>query len=244
MRIRVIFPGRYPDFHTKEQLLSFLSPSVTIDIVHAEVGPETISSRLEEVLAIPGTLQQIGRAAKEGIDAVVIDCMGDPGVEQGRELVDIPVIGPSKVSMHIACTLGERFAVITMAEAVNPLVRQQARMYGLESRLAATLSIEIPPKDLQCDPAKTGEALYQQVLKAITVHQADTIIFGCCGMMGCKEQLVTLLSKKGIVLPIIDPLPLALKYAQMLVELNLSHSKRFYGSSKLQPFPGFEFLSD
>jgi allantoin racemase len=70
--------------------------------------------------------------------------MGDLGVEQGRELVQIPVIGPSRTAMHIASTLGDRFAVITMAEAVNPLIRQQAKLYNLESRLAVALSIEIP----------------------------------------------------------------------------------------------------
>ena len=129
--IRVIFPGTKVDFHTQEDLNKINLPDCNIDIVSAKGGPETISSRYEEVLAIPGTLERIVQAENEGVHAVVIDCMGDPGVEQGRELVQIPIIGPSRTAMHIASTLGNRFAVITMAEAVNPLVRQQARFYNL-----------------------------------------------------------------------------------------------------------------
>jgi allantoin racemase len=240
--IRVIFPGRKADFHTQEHLKDFKSCDFKVDIVHAQVGPETIASRYEEALAIPGTLQQICRAEKEGVDAVVIDCMGDPGVEQGRELVRIPVIGPSRISMHVASTLGERFAVITMAEAVNPLVRQQARLFNLESRLAAVISIEIPPADLQCDISRTTKAICEAALQAVQFHSADTVIFGCCGMMGCAEDVKQFLLNENYNIQIVDPLPLAIHYANMLVKLKLSHSKRLYGQHDLSIFPGYEFL--
>lgn len=240
--IRIIFPGSKTNYHTLDDLKNLNLKNIKIDIVNAEVGPETIANRCEEALAIPGTLQQIVRAEKEGVDAVVIDCMGDPGVEQGRELVNIPIIGPSRTSMHIASTLGERFAVITMAEAVNPLVKQQARIFNLESRLAAALSIEIHPALLQTDLQQTTDAICKKALEAIEIYGADTLIFGCCGMMGCALSLKNFLLEKGYPVPVIDPLPLAIHYTKMLIDLQLTHSKQLYGYQKLNKYPGFDLL--
>ena len=48
--IRIIFPGSKVDFHTQEDLNKINLPDCNIDIISAKVGPETISSRCEEVL--------------------------------------------------------------------------------------------------------------------------------------------------------------------------------------------------
>jgi allantoin racemase len=244
MRIRIIFPGLNANFHTKQDIKFLEHDDIHIDIVHSDVGPDSISSRAEEVLAIPGTLQKIVAAEKAGIDAVVIDCMGDPGVAQGRELVSIPVVGPSQTAMSVAATLGDRFAVITMAEAVNPLVRQQARAYFLEEKLCATLSVEIPPKELKCNLELTADAIYHQAKVAIKNYGADTIIFGCCGMLGCQENVKARLLKEGLNVQIIDPLPLAVYFAEMLIRSHLSQSKKAYGHTSLKSYPGLEFLNN
>lgn len=240
MRIRIIFPGVNPNFHTIADIKHLIREDVEIDVAHTDIGPYSISSRSEEAFAVPGTLQKIVAAEREGIDAVVIDCMGDPGVAQGRELVKIPVIGPSQAAMHVASILGERFAVITMAEAVNPLVWQQAKMYRLERNLCAALSIDIPPDELSKDILLTSKLIYQQSLRAIRERGADTIIFGCCGMLGCQDIVKEKLLQDGINVPIIDPLPLAINYAEMLLRNKLSHSKRAYGTSSLKSYVGFE----
>lgn len=229
--IRIVFPGTSTDFHTQEHLDQIRPSDVTLDIVSARIGPHTIASRYEEAVAIPGTIEQIVLAEQSGVDAVVIDCMGDPGVEQGRELVSIPVIGPSRVAMHVAGILGERFAVITMAEAVNPLVYQQARLYQIERKLACALSIEIPPEKLQNSPSVTLDAICLKSLQAIEVYKADTIIFGCCGMMGLAEKTKLFLQDRGFNVPVLDPLPLAVEFARAMVVSKLSHSKQFYGTS-------------
>lgn len=243
IRIRLIFPGVNTNLYSSASLNYFKSREFEVEIAYSQAGPATIASRYEGAIAIPGVLQQISLAEKEGADAVVVDCMGDPGVEEGRELVHIPVIGPSQTAMHVASTLGERFAVITMTDSVNPLVRQHARLRHLEARLAAVLSIGIPPALLQQDATKTIAAIYENAIQAISEYGADTIIFGCTGMMGCAENVREYLLKKGYDIPVIDPTPLAIHYAKMLVELKLSHSKQLYGQQTLKSFFGYEFLA-
>ena len=108
--------------------------------------------------------------------------------------------------------------------------------------MAVALSIEIPPVLLQLDLTRTTDAICQKALESIEIYGADTIIFGCCGMMGCTESLRKFLLEKGCDVPVIDPLPLAIHYAKMLVELKLSHSKRLYGNQTFKNYPGFAFI--
>lgn len=229
MKIRIISPVTNTEFHTMANIKELIRPDVDVDIVNISEGPYYISSRTDEALSVPGTLHHIVLAEKEGVDAVVIDCMGDPGVPQGREVVSIPVIGPSQCSMHVASTLGEKFAVITMSEKVNPLVRQQAKIFNLDAQLCASLSIDILPQHLMKNQELTSQLIYEKSLIAIKKYDADVIILGCCGMLGLQNDLQNHLMSDNIVIPVIDPLPLAVNYSEMLIRNKLTHSKKTYG---------------
>lgn len=43
-------------------------------------------------------IQQAVEAEKAGFDAVIVYCGSDPAVAAAREILNIPVIGPGKVS--------------------------------------------------------------------------------------------------------------------------------------------------
>ena len=45
---------------------------------------------------------KVRAAEAEGMDAVIIDCMADPGLDPARELASIPIIGPAQAAMHLA----------------------------------------------------------------------------------------------------------------------------------------------
>src|SRR5207244_1012119 len=58
-------------------------------------------------------LAEVGiRAQEEGYDAVCIDTMSDSGVGILRSLLDIPVIGPGRVSYLTALMLGDTLSVL------------------------------------------------------------------------------------------------------------------------------------
>ena len=49
---------------------------------------------------------------------------------------------------------------------------------------------------------------------------AEVLVLGCTGMTGMAERL-----SHELNVPVIDPIPTAVKLAEMLVGLGLSHSK-------------------
>lgn len=79
-------------------------------------------------------LNNMMKAEKEGYDVFVIGCTSDTGLEEGREMVDIPIVGISQTAYHLAAMLGELFAIVSISAHSCEKYRQQVVRYGLTSK--------------------------------------------------------------------------------------------------------------
>jgi allantoin racemase len=109
IHIRVVTPIATQGFRSPEDASQLESDGVKVDFVNIETGPASIECNYEIMLSQPGTIARVIEAEREGADAVVIDCMGDPGLFGARECVGIPVLGPMQTAMGIAAMMGHKF---------------------------------------------------------------------------------------------------------------------------------------
>jgi allantoin racemase len=232
MKIRVVTPIVTKDFVTPEaaeEYAAAVGPEHEVSVVAIDRGPASIESEYDEALAAPDVIAKICEAEKDGIDAVVINCFGDPGMKPSREAVAIPVVGSGEASMHLAAGLGHKFSVVTVLENVLPMLYNECKLYGLEGKTASVRSVDIPVLDLHVlDQEKLAKALVSESIKAIDEDGAHVIVLGCTGMTGLSEAVREGLAEQGYDIPVVDPLIAALKTARILVEMDLSHSKRTY----------------
>jgi len=208
---------------TYRELEQVASKDTEIHVASLEKGPASIESAYDEALAVPGILELVAKAEKKGFDAVIIDCMGDPGLEPAREIVDIPVVGSCQASLAIASTLGQKFSVVTALKSMTPLFHDLVRKYGYSTNFASVRSIEVPVLDLEKQWNEVKEALAREGRAAIEQDGADVIVLGCTGMIGMAKEL-----QETLKVPVVDPAPAALKLAELLVTLKLSQSKLVY----------------
>jgi len=230
MKIRVIAPVTTKQFEATalKELSPSARPDTELSLVSLDKGPASIESRYESALAVPDVVAKIVQAEKDGMDAVIVDCMDDPGVEAGRELVSIPVVGPAETSMHVAAMLGHKFSIIGILDADVAVFEHHAARFGMSSRLASVRAVQIPVLELD-DRARAVTALVEQSIKAVKDDGAHVLIFGCTGMAGMAKDVEDGLRKEGITdVPVVDPPIIALKMAEALVDIGLSHSKRTY----------------
>jgi allantoin racemase len=184
-------------------------------------GPASIESAYEEYVSIPGSLELAAAAEADGIDAIVLGCFGDPGLDGFRELLTVPIVGPCEASMHVAAQLGHSFGIVTVLDSVVAPLRKLVRAAGLDSRLAAVVACDVPVLEL-------GDESYDAVragCEAAIAAGADTLILGCMSMafLGVSERLA-----EELGVPVINPARTALKTAEGLVSAGLAHSKRAY----------------
>jgi allantoin racemase len=243
MHIRVVTPIVTEGFRDGGTVAGLGGPHTDVTVAQIAHGPASIESEFDEAIAVPDTLREVAAAQRQGANAVVIDCMADPGLRAARELVSIPVIGPAEASMHLAAMLGHRFSVVTVLERVAPVFENNARLYGVSDRLASVRPVNIPVLELGRDPRRLVSGLAAQAERAVTEDGAHVIIFGCTGMLGCATQVRDSLASAGYGgIPVVDPVPAAVRLAEALVALGLSHSKRTYPDPPQKRVTGYPWL--
>jgi len=243
IHVRVVTPITTEGFRTREDAKRLSSFGVKVDFVNIETGPASIECDYEIMLSQPGTIARIIEAERQGADAVVIDCMGDPGLFGARECVKIPVLGPMQTAMSLAAMMGHKFSVVTVLSRIRPMIETQAAVYGMRDKLASARSVDIPVLELEKDLAATKKALVAEARKAVVKDGASVIIFGCTGMLGCAEAVHDGLLRHGLDVPVIDPVPTTVNVATALVRSSLSHSRQAYQpppKKKMVGFPSYE----
>lgn len=200
---------------------------VEVTVTHLTKGPSHLEYKSYEPLILVETLEKVVEADRSGYDAVIIGCFDDPGLQEARELVSIPVIGPGETCMHIASMLGHKFSIVTVKKEALARLEGHVFMYGLEKKLASFRFINIGVLEMEKEPEKTLDAILRESKKAIKEDDAEVIILGCTVETGFMDRLI-----KELNVPVIDVTVVSFKFAEMLADLKnktgLSHSK-IYG---------------
>ena len=227
MKIKVIIPNSGMDRGTldeREKMLSaYAWPETEISVDCIDGGPESIESAYDEVLACPYIVEKAIKAETEGYEAIIIYCGSDPAISAVREVVNIPVIGPGKISKLVATDLGFKFSVLTVLDSC--VVRDREAVYekGFEAeKLASVRAIGIPVSNVRDNLEESLSALCHAGRKCID-DGADCIVLSCLGMAGLGEKLQEILG-----VPVLDPASISIQYAQTLIKLNLSQSRIAY----------------
>jgi allantoin racemase len=233
MRIRIIRPVAASSDALLTAHVLEAGPGTELSTVSLLHYPPTVESRTDQAMAAPGVIARAIEAQRDGCDAIVIDCMDDPGLQPAREVVSIPVVGSAQASVHIASMLGHRFSIIGTAERDAPSFEDMVRCYRLEARLASVRWLGIPVRELE-----DAQRVYPEFLRASTEAVGDgahVIVPGCTLLTGYGARLVEDLAGQGSPgVTVVDPIRCAVRVAEALVALELTHSKRSY------PYPGHD----
>ena len=144
---------------------------------------------------------------RKDIDAFVIACYSDPGLQVCREATDRPVFGIQECGVLAAMAQGDRFGVIALQErSVRRhllYLRQMGVMARFAKERAANLSVE------ECARGtKTFDKLCKVAKQLRDEDKADTVILGCAGMASHRSSL-----ESRIGIPVIDPVQAAVSMA-------------------------------
>jgi len=238
--IRLLTPIITKGFRTLDEVRPLERDDLKISHSLLDVGPASIESEFDEALAAPDTIRITIEAEDAGANAVIIDCMGDPGINACREAVSIPVLGAGQTAMHLANMLGHRFSFVTVLDRIKPMIDKIIGSYGLSQKYASFQSVDIPVLELLDDMSTLNGALAEKAIASIEQDGADTIILGCTGFLGCADAIRATLLEAGYDVPVIDPIPAAVHMAEALIKAGLSHSKVCSPAPSSKVIKGFD----
>lgn len=217
-RIRWIDPVGHDDFSGDiETLLSDVKREGTnVEVMSLDRGPHHVEYHYYESLVLPDVLHLVKEAENDGVDATVIGCFYDLGLEEAREVSDsMPVMGPAQATTHLASTMGDSFSVIVGRRKWIPQMRSTIARYGFGNRLASFRSVDLGVLDFQADPDCTRKRLTEAARAAINEDHAEVVILGCTAEYGFHQQL-----QSEIGVPVLDAVVAPFKFAELQAELS------------------------
>jgi len=171
-------------------------------------------------------VQSVLAAEQAGADAVVVNCFDDPGVRAARSVATIAVFGICEPSLHIACQLGRTIgALVPDLPGQVGYVRQQIADHGLGDRLlpGGVRTEGKPFVESQPESDTHPEAMAERLrhgAEGLVRDGADVVLVACGGLGGvCDRVGLHHLTVDERLVPMVTPLPVALKHAEAMVEL-------------------------
>ena len=227
---------------------------VTIDVAETAVSSDTtvivrnLSGSVPKTAFLPATtvlmnqlLTAVVDAEKEGFDAVVIACCSDPGLQDAKDLVSIPVTAPMEAAVYTAASIGRLGIIAPRIEtgenenlpSDSNWVRKLIHQYGVSHNFAGVRFAPAPHPSaneterlLKEDIGELCKIVRDGMSKSLDktgineprlsceTDDAEVLFFACTIWSGLLEKVQSRVSAK-----ILDPVKNTVNFAEMLAKL-------------------------
>jgi len=147
-------------------------------------GARYIASRAASAIAAHATLDAFAEHGA-GVDAVLLACFGDPGLDALKEIAPVPVLGLAEASAVAALRLASRFGVVTGGAAWRPMLSEYFGARGYAAALTGVHTIAPTGAEIARDPAGALDSLVVSCEEAIAAG-AQVVILGGAGLAGLR----------------------------------------------------------
>lgn len=225
----------------REHVSGLAFPGTSFDFAFLEKASYFVASRYMEMLNNAYILDGLIKG-EAGHDAAIIGCFNDPGLQEARESLSIPVMGVGESGMHLACMLGRNFGVVTVRKKLIPVVEENVRRYGLESRLVRSAPIRSCELDEKLypamfeQPAKIAVPPFEDQARKLVEDGAEVVVVGCASL-GPALTLAGYDKVEGTRVPVVNAVSAAVKFAEALAYLHANLGLSTSKALKYQPLP-------
>lgn len=177
-----LIEGHFPQFETTSRCI--------------EDQPTGIHDDRTREIAVPKVVKLGRELEAEGMSALIISCADDPGVDQLRKIVKIPVIGAGSAAASLALSLGDRIGVLIISDRTPDIVKKI---------LGKSFLAELKPQGVTTTLDLLQEEERVHLFSAagqLKAKGADVILLGCTGYatIGIAQEL-----RRRLGILVVDP---------------------------------------
>ena len=186
---------------------------IELTLRYAKNNLQEICSAEDEKIVIPSIIEAAINAENQGADGIIVNCFGEPGVDQADNRISTPIIGIASPAMRIATNNGTSFLIISSVDAHNSLIDLLAERFGVGDKMFAAKAVNISPAMLTENPKALIHAA-MNIIKIAYFSQGVTKFILGCGAMKFKSTEIEIMTKDklGINVSVFDPLLTAINY--------------------------------
>lgn len=245
MRIAVIRPA--PKWYaasaqreiSEKMIKSYASPGTELSVTYPDVSPDAgtfggdlTEARIEAVA--PLVVKEAIKAERGGFDGIVSLGEYNVGAEVTRHVVNIPFVDTGTASLHVAALVGDRICVLSPEKSVNPYARKLFKRFGMSDFVVSLKSWDISTREAWEKKAWVKEKTIS-LCKAAIEEEDVQVILPLCGpfipyIMSSEEI------EDEVGVPVINGIAVAVKMAEMFVNLKIHTSRKAYPYTNIGPW--------
>ena len=218
-------------------LQSYASPGTTVElgypdhypgeVVSARASQQQIQTELPQTIATPALVQKAVWAAANGYDAVIQSHTLDPGVEASRLVVRIPVIGLFRTALLVASSIAERVAVTVPFDHYEIWARRMLRAYRMEYLVTDIRSFRLPGVQGAAEKKDEITAIAAETMRKLVAETRAECVLPVGGLL-IPYLIDPADLERAVGVPVLNLKAIGIRYAEMCVQLGLSHSPATY----------------
>ncbi len=183
-RVKIISPlqATKADLSRRQQRYSHQAGTDTQLLVeNLSGGPAALNTAGDVLTSAAAIFQQGKGTGVDDFDAILIDCVFDPAVEELREATGLPTFGPTRVTLPLIPLVSPNFSIIARTVRQCELLVEMVSEYGYAPQLCSFRALDISYKE-----AKQTEifdrVMSERLHEAVVSDGAQAIMFGSTTM--------------------------------------------------------------
>ena len=246
--MRIMFLNKAPknsakyDVTSVEKLLnSYASEGTRVEVhfpdnfagsaVEDVTGNQNMLNGLDHMMETPSLIRKICWAAENGFDAVIQSNTFDPGIDGGRLVVKIPVIGPLRTTVHAAAVLADRIGITVPLPSHVPYTWRLLRTIGMDHMITDIRALDIYGADIKERRAEITETAIGLIRGLVEETGAECVVPLGGALIPYVVDPDDL--QKGAGVPVLNTKSVSIRFAEMCVGLGMSHSPLTYPRADL-----------
>lgn len=220
-----------------EKLLnSYASPGTKVEVgfpddfagsaIQDVIGGQSRLNGLDHMMDVPSLIRKILWAEDNGYNAVIQSNTFDPGVDGGRLVVKIPVIGPLRTTLHAACTLADRIGFTVPLSSHVPYTWRLLRSIGMDHLVTDIRPLEIYGADINDRKEEITDRAVALIKGLVSETGAHAVIPLGGALIPYVVDPALLQERSGI--PVYNTKSISIRFAETCVALGITQSPLTY----------------
>jgi allantoin racemase len=156
-------------------------PDTAVTVVNLDGGPPALETQGDIEASAAVIARQMGSATAADCDAILIDCVYDPAVDELRDATGLPTFGPTRLTLPLVAAVARRFSIVSRTERLGGELADLARRYGHGAGLASVRTLGLTYEEGK-DPARFEAAMCEALRRVATADGAEAVVLGSTTM--------------------------------------------------------------
>jgi Asp/Glu/hydantoin racemase len=190
-RVKIITPLRATEADLARRVRRYgahAQPGTDVAVANLDEGPPALDTAGDLLQSSAAIHRQVLSIKPGEADAILIDCVFDPAVEEVEEATGIPTFGPTRTTMPLVLMVAPGFSIVARGARQAELLAATVARYGHGARIRSTRALGLTYEDGK-RPEVFGPAVCEALRRAVDEDGARAVLLGSTTMAVTPEMI-------------------------------------------------------